>query len=92
MGEVAARYLTTKAAAAHFGVCPKTFRKMLAALPARKRPRQIEYPGTSLKKWRIEDLDSAFATASASSGWDALIDEADHFTTKRNRMGRSRGR
>lgn len=85
------RYLTTKQAAAHLGVCDKTFRKMMAALPAAKRPRQVAFPGVSIKRWRIDDLDSAFAKASASAGWDRLTDEGVHVKARGKRVGQGRG-
>lgn len=93
MAELTARYLTTKAAALHLGVCEKTFLKMVAALPAVRRPKQVQYPGVSVRRWRVDDLDSAFAAASASSGWDRLTEDGAHVETKRRkRMGSGRGR
>ncbi len=86
-------YLTTKGAATYLGVCEKTFRRMVAALPSAKRPRPIAYPGVSVRRWRVADLDSAFADACASAGWDQLVEERSHVTEgRRTRMGRSRGR
>ena len=93
MGAQISRYLTTKAAAQHLGVCEKTFRKMLSALPAARRPKPVQYPGVSVKRWRVDDLDSAFAAASASSGWDRLTEDGAHVEAKRRkRMGSGRGR
>ncbi len=93
MGAQASRYLTTKDAAKHLGVCDKTFRRMIAALPAVRRPKPVQYPGVSVKRWRVDDLDSAFAAASASSGWDRKVEEGAHVEAKRRkRMGQGRGR
>ncbi|CAO99399.1 helix-turn-helix transcriptional regulator [Azospirillum brasilense] len=88
MGAQTSRYLTTKDAAKHLGVCDKTFRRMIAALPAVRRPKPVQYPGVSAKRWRVDDLDSAFAAASASSGWDSKLEAGGHAKTKRSkRMG-----
>lgn len=98
-----AAYVTTKDAAAHFGVCTKTFRRMVAALPAARRPKPVEFrtglkgadgkPVRAIRRWRVGDLDSAFSAASASTGWDQLVEEKPHVTESRNnRMGRGRGR
>ena len=62
------RYMTTADAACYFGVCTKTFRRMIAALPQRCRPAQRQWPGTTARRWDITELDAAF-NGSHSSGW-----------------------
>lgn len=70
------------------GVCEKTFRKMIDALPATRRPKPVQYPGVTAKRWRVTDLDSAFARASASSGWDEALEGRSHAQTKRTSRSR----
>jgi hypothetical protein len=85
------RYLTTTDAALYLGVCRPTFRKMIAALPASRRPKPVQFPGVTVKRWIVDDLDRAFSAASASSGWDRLVEDGAH-VEGRERMGRGRAR
>lgn len=68
---VAPRYVNTTDAARYFGVCTKTFQRMLTALPAHRRPVQRQWPGTTVKRWDLQELDAAFS-ARTSSGWDRI--------------------
>lgn len=83
-------FLTTKAAAAHLGVCVNTFRRMIAALPASRRPKQIRYPGVRIARWKQSDLDSAFAKASASADIDQLLEMGGHAKARATREGSGR--
>lgn len=78
-------YLSTKAAAAHLGVCVNTFRRMIAALPASRRPKPIQYPGVRIARWKQSDLDSAFARASAAADIDQLLERGGHVRAKATR-------
>lgn len=67
------RYVTTRDAARYLGVCDKTFRKMVSALPASRRPKAKQWPGVTAKRWDVQELDSAFNAASKSAGWDRKL-------------------
>lgn len=88
---VAPRYVTTLDAANYLGVSAPTFRKMVAALPVARRPKPVQFPGVAVKRWRVDDLDLAFGAASASAGWDRLVEDGAHVEGGK-RMGRRRAR
>lgn len=84
---IAPRYLTTADAARYLGISVPTFRRVIAAFPVARRPKPIVYPGVRVARWRVDDLDHAVGTASASSGWDKLVEGGAHVEG----VGRRRG-
>lgn len=87
MAEPRRRYVTTKDAAAYLGVHPVTFGRMIAALPAAKCPRKKQWPGVSVQRWDLDELDSAFNSASKSSAWDATLGGRDGGKRQSRRVG-----
>ena len=87
MADIRRRYVDTKDAAAYMGVCAATFRRMVDALPAAHRPRQKKWPGVSVWRWDLDELDSAFNSASKSSAWDATLGGGNGVKRQNRRVG-----